>query len=172
MKLFAKETELPRWQDDPRLMAVQERVDALSASCQAAHDELKALQRGGGDDKVERLVTVPSPASPMWPKLQAYQSLTASLTEARRELARAEEVAKHDAARAGYDAAYDAWRDEVVPVVHQLIVALRKMEQVRREALDRTSAAIGHLGAVTMAPTALEEFIVNVEQRGTFGDRA
>jgi hypothetical protein len=171
MKLFAKETELPRWQDDPRVVAAQERVDALSRSYQVAHDELKAMQRGG-DDKVERLVTVPSPASPVWPKLRLFQEQAAQLRAARHDLARAEEAAKNDAAPAGYDAAFQIWRDDAVPVIQQMIVVLQKIEQVRREALGRTSAVIGELGAVTMSPTALREFITSVERRGTFGSRA
>jgi hypothetical protein len=170
MKLFAKETELPRWQDDPRVVAAQERVDELSRSAQAAHDELKALQRGG-DDKVERLVTVPSPASPMWPKLQTYQQLSATLTIAQRELARAEAAAQQEAAQAGYDAGFAVWREEIVPSLARVIVGLRTLEAVRRDVRDRTSAVIGELGAVTLTPTALEEFIGNVERRGIFGIR-
>jgi hypothetical protein len=171
MRLFAKAETVARWQDDLEVVSARERVDALSQSCQAAHDELKALQQRGGDDKVERLVTVPNPASPMWPKLQNYQQLSAALKDAQRDLAAAERSAKSRSAQAGYDLAFETWTEHVVPAVRNLIVALERLERLRPEIAERTSAQIGALGHVTLTPAALTELLDGVPRRGVFGQR-
>jgi hypothetical protein len=159
--------DLPDWQTDPRVVDARQRERDLNVRQAQLQQQARDLRRGGDAS----LITVPSPSHPFWPTQREYEEAHRQWKVAERELAEIEATVKADAAQAGYDAGFQVWQEEIVPLVEQLIAGLTRLQRVRDTVYSRTAVRIGELGTVSLEPKALREFLVQVERRGVFGNR-